>query len=328
MVFEVGADDLLHSRFAVSPLLELEGMLRVLSGVDRPTIPHWLEARLRPGYQMLRDSTDLPVMEALISARFGPSFIAPPPSSMAQSVDEDLAAMRATSLETARAEIELGLRLRPCSDPAILEVLHSPDVVARMAVTMETCWHELLAPLWPQLKAVCERDVLHRSGELTRAGWAAALAGLHRKVRWHDGGIEVKLRTGPRRITLGGKGLLFIPSVFIWPGVAVHYDDAWPKAIMYPARGIATFWEAGSVASHDALADLIGRTRARLLIALASPASTTQLARACGLAVGAVGDHLRVLLRAGLLDAARSGRSVIYHRTRFGDSLVSRMVGK
>jgi DNA-binding transcriptional ArsR family regulator len=48
---------------------------------------------------------------------------------------------------------------------------------------------------------------------------------------------------------------------------------------------------------------------------LDSAASTTQLARALGMATGAVGDHLGVLLRAGLLERARSGRSVLYRRT-------------
>jgi len=322
--FEVGADDLLHSRFAVSPLFELDSLLRILAGVGRKRGPTPLVDRLRPVYEKLRSRTDLPAIEALFSARYGPTFIAPPPRGMAQTIDDDLATMRATRLQTARAEIAEGLGYRPCSDPAILQILGSPDVVARFASILEECWHELLAPEWLQLKAVCERDVLHRSGELSRAGWAAALADLNRHVRWHDGGIELKRSIDYGRISLGGKGLLFIPSVFVWPEVAMHYDEPWPKAIIYPARGVASFWHAGTVASHDALAELIGRTRARLLIALASPASTTQLARVCGLAVGAVGDHLRVMLRAGLLETARSGRSVIYRRTRFGDTVVSR----
>jgi DNA-binding transcriptional ArsR family regulator len=56
-------------------------------------------------------------------------------------------------------------------------------------------------------------------------------------------------------------------------------------------------------------------------MALAEPASTTQLARGNGLAVGALGDHLAVLRDAGLVDRARSGRSVLYRRTPLGDAL-------
>ncbi|MDR3084504.1 MAG: helix-turn-helix domain-containing protein [Streptomyces sp.] len=67
----------------------------------------------------------------------------------------------------------------------------------------------------------------------------------------------------------------------------------------------------------------MGRTRALLLLELAAPASTTQLARSLDLAPGAVGDHLTVLRRAGLLDRARTGRSVLYRRTALGDALAA-----
>jgi Family of unknown function (DUF5937) len=326
--FEVGADDLLHSRFAVSPLFELDNLLRTLAGVGRCKAPAALVTRLRPAYERLRAGTDLPAVEALFSERYGPTFIAPPPAGMNQTVDDDLATMRATPLVTARAEIAEALRRRPCHDPALLEILQREDVVERFASTLEVSWRELLAPLWPQLKAVCERDVLHRSAELTRSGWAAALAGLHSRVRWRNGGIELLRWVQHEPISLGGKGLLLVPSVFMWPEVATHFEEPWPKAVIYPARGVASFWQQESQAVSDTLAELIGRSRARLLVALATPASTTQLAGVCGLAVGAVGDHLRVMHRAGLLASARSGRSVIYRRTDFGDSLVAGTSGR
>jgi DNA-binding transcriptional ArsR family regulator len=111
--------------------------------------------------------------------------------------------------------------------------------------------------------------------------------------------------------------------VFVWPGLAAHTEDPWPRTIIYPARGVGALWGEPVSASPGALGDLVGRSRARLLDALDSPASTTQLARSTGLAPGAVGDHLAVLLRAGLLDRARSGRSVLYTRTALGDALAA-----
>lgn len=41
------------------------------------------------------------------------------------------------------------------------------------------------------------------------------------------------------------------------------------------------------------------------------------------LAVGAVGDHLPVLRRAGLVRSARAGRSVLYRRTPLGAALAA-----
>ena len=79
-------------------------------------------------------------------------------------------------------------------------------------------------------------------------------------------------------------------------------------------------------APTDPLAPLLGRTRAGLLLALATPSSTTQLAALTGASIGATGDHLKVLLDAGLLTRARVARSVVYRRTPLGDALDRRLL--
>jgi DNA-binding transcriptional ArsR family regulator len=321
--FEVGADDLLRSRFAISPLFELDNLLRKLSGLSPHRLPGAWSARLTPVYQRLRAATDLDVVLALYSRTRGPAFAAPPPRSLAQTIGDDLATVRATALPDARRDIARCLSLRPVRDERILAILGSGDVVERTARALETSWHELLAADWPQLRALCERDVVHRAGQLSRSGWAAALDGLHPRVRWRDGGIEILRTAEHRAVPLGGEGLLLVPSAFLWPQVAAHIERPWPAALIYPARGVAALWETPAPAAIGALSGLVGRTRAGLLTALDQPASTTQLARSLGLATGAVGDHLRILHRAGLLAKARSGRSVLYRRTPLGDALTA-----
>lgn len=321
--FEVGADDLLRSRFAISPLFELDNLLRKLSGQSPYRLPAAWSARLTPVYRRLRATTELDMVLALYSRARGPAFAAPPPRGLGQSIEDDLATVRATTLPDARREIAWCLKLRPATDERILASLRSDDVVARTARTLETAWHELLAADWPQLRALCERDVVHRAGQLSESGWAAALDGLHPRVRWRDGGIDVRQTAEHRTVALGGQGLLFVPSVFLWPQVAANLEQPWPATLIYPARGIAALWETPAPAAPGALGDLVGRTRAGLLAALDQPASTTQLARSLGLATGAVGDHLATLHRAGLLIKARSGRSVLYRRTPLGDALIA-----
>jgi DNA-binding transcriptional ArsR family regulator len=318
--FRVHRDDLLNSRFAISPLFELDSVLRRLSGLDHARLPADWAARLRPAYRRLRATTALDAVLALQTAHFGAAFIAPPPASMAQTVEADLATVRATPLSLARTEIAKCLERQAPLAPAVRKVLEDPSVVSIVADTLEEAWQELVAADWPALRAVCERDVVHRAGLLSRGGWTAAVEGLHRKVRWQDGEIHVMHRAD-NVIDLAGRGLLLVPSVFVWPKVAVYTDVPWPHALIYPARGTAALLEPDHVPPPSALADLLGRSRARLLATLSTPASTTQLAATLRLAPGAVGDHLAVLRRAGLVNRARAGRSVLYRRTPLGDAL-------
>jgi DNA-binding transcriptional ArsR family regulator len=330
--FQVSTDDLLRSRFALSPAMELSNVLRRLAGLARLTglpaarasTPRHFSSptdRLRPAFQRLRRETELDAVLALHSAHGGADFIAMPPQGMAQTWADDLAATRATTLKQARAEIESCLRDRPVTDPHVLDVLRSRDVVERIAIAQDAAWQEFIAPDWPQLRAICERDVVHRAGLLGRHGWSAALDGLHPAVSWRDGGIDVRSLRGKGVVDLGGDGLMLIPAVHIWPGLACHSDGPWPKAIIYPARGSAALWDPAPQPAPEALADLLGGSRARLLVALDAPASTTHLARSLGMTTGAVGDHLAVLRRAGLLRRARDGRSVLYERTPLGDAM-------
>ncbi|XVQ07759.1 winged helix-turn-helix domain-containing protein [Spirillospora sp. CA-255316] len=318
--FEVDTEDLLHSRFALSPLFELNCLLRALDGLPGRLPAAW-SARLRPDFADLRARTPLDAVLALHSPRQGATFTSPPPRlGLAQTIEDDLRQVRATPLDLARREIARSLAHRPAPTAPAAAALARDDVVTVIADTLHTAWNRLLAPRWPQLRALCERDVLHRAGRLGHGGWEAALDDLHTGVRWRDRGIELHV-LAEETITLGGRGLLLIPSALLGPRVAAHTEAPWPHALLYPARGTAVLWQTPARTPPGALAGLLGRTRARVLLALDEPAGTTQLARSLGIAVGAAGDHLAVLRRAGLADRARSGRTVLYRRTPLGDAL-------
>src|SRR5690349_17271778 len=131
--FEADADDLLRSRFAISPLFELDNLLRKLSGLSPYRLPDAWSARLTPVYRRLRATTELDMVHALLSRTWGPTFAAPPPRGLAQSIEDDLATVRATALPDARREIAQCLNLRPTRDKQILAILHSDHVVERTA---------------------------------------------------------------------------------------------------------------------------------------------------------------------------------------------------
>jgi hypothetical protein len=320
---KVSGDALLHSRFALSPAFELTSLLRILAGRGERRLPPAWSARLAPRFAELRRRTELDAVLALQTPSSGADLIAPPPVGLSQTWEEDLAAIRRTSPAQAREEARRCLAAGHVTDPRVVEALTSEDVVARVSRVLDEAWRVLLAGDWPQLRAVCERDVVHRVGLLGAGGWSSVLNSLHAGLTWHDGGVDVHGAPEPTTVTLGGEGLLLVPSVFVWPKVATHLDGSWPKTLIYPARGTAALWPTSEVWEADALADLLGRSRALLLTILSVPASTTQLARSLGMSVGAVNDHLTVLRRAGLLTRARSGRSVLYLRTPLGDALTA-----
>ncbi|WP_248958386.1 ArsR/SmtB family transcription factor [Sphaerisporangium perillae] len=320
---EVSPQDVMASRFAISPLIETMHALWILSGaaeagVHRP----WAERTREPYEKLRRSEPGVAALTALFGrGDYNADFIAPPPAGVDVAIEEELAVMRATPLAQARDEIARNLRGRPCPPPEIMAVLDRPDVVDRLADALEATWKQIVSNDWPRFRAILQRDVVHRAGRLATYGWAAALDDLSPRVRWRaDGGaghIAVRMDTPGQdeRHRLSGRGLLFVPTV-LGPGVAAYLEDAWPYALVYPARGVAAQY-----LPPRGLARLIGGTRATIL--LQTPATTSQLAALLGLSVGGTGDHVAALREAGLITGTRVGRSVLYHRTPLGDALVN-----
>ncbi|QKG22495.1 ArsR/SmtB family transcription factor [Actinomadura verrucosospora] len=317
---EVGQGDLAASRFGIAPLNEAITAIGLAAGrAPAGPVRPWVELA-RPRYAAIAAD---PAVRALAFLRrrhgYMADFIQPPPARPNLTVAEQLAVARATPLGQAREEIARNLDGLPAPEDDVRDVLDAPDVVRRLTDALEAAWGALVEPDWPVLRSILEQDIVHRAGRLAAYGWAEALDGLSRQVRWRGGAIEVDIPDeGAYR--LDGAGLMFVPTVFSELGVALERD--WPYTLMYRARGVAALWEGREPRGDDALARLLGRTRADLLRALAEPATTTWLGARLRLSLGGVGDHLAVLRASGLVTRERSGRSVLYRRTAVGDVLV------
>ena len=323
----VGNEDLTMSRFALSPLWELTQALRLLASEprqrDRAVLRPWL-LRARDRYRALARETDLGVIDALNPPGWGADFLAPVPASVHTTIGELLDQVRSTPAGQVRREVAEALRRQPRADPRVRRVLTGDRAAGYLADVLAAAWQAVLEPEWRTLRAILERDVVYRAGQLASKGWAAALTGLHADLDWRPGGIELTRWRTDEGAALDGRGLLFIPSVFVWPGLALSLDPPWPPALIYPARGVSALWERPSRAGPGTALDrLLGTSRAAILLALQDPASTTQLAATLGQSLGGIGDHLAVLREAGLIARARSGRSVLYRRTPVGDALAA-----
>ena len=118
-----------------------------------------------------------------------------------------------------------------------------------------------------------------------------------------------------------------MPSVFVWPDVTAMIDPPAQPALIYPARGIAELWQPARTAHSNALAALLGRTRAALLESLAEPASTHTLALRHDLAPSTVSQHLVALHQARLVTRRRHRHTVIYQQAPLGAELAQPPAG-
>ncbi|WP_426502801.1 ArsR/SmtB family transcription factor [Dactylosporangium sp. McL0621] len=137
---------------------------------------------------------------------------------------------------------------------------------------------------------------------------------------WSDDVLSVDRPDLDLGYDLGGLVLVLVPSLFAWRNVFVKAAEPWAPVLRYPARGAGAVWHTGAPAPD--LAPVLGRARATLLAELATPATTTSLARRTATAPAGVSAHLARLATAGLVTRWRAGRQVFYVRTARGDALL------
>jgi DNA-binding transcriptional ArsR family regulator len=279
----------------------------------------WLDA-VRPDL----DRLDLWPLLAL-SPRSGwtPDFLSPVPAGPATDIADQLAHVRATPPGQVAREVERSLTQRsgePAPEAA-WRLLDDPAAArAVLADLLEQCWRLLIAPHWPRLRDLLQADMLYRTQMLGDYGLERVLTDLHPRARWTGRAIVID-RPAAERHQLAGAGLLLMPSVFVWPSLAAVIDPLDRPALAYPARGIAELWQPARTRHSDALARLLGRTRAALLESLTEPASTDTLARRHGLAPSTVSGHLTALHNARLITRRRHRHTVIYQQAPLGAEL-------
>jgi DNA-binding transcriptional ArsR family regulator len=319
--FHLTAHDLARSRFAISPLMELGMSLTALRDPDRHG--HWIHApwmaRARPALAGL----DLALLEAVVPARaWVPDFTSPPPLVPSPDPYEEIEAVRNADPELVRHEIAW---IWADGVPEVMRPLveDTPRGLEALAGQMREYWDRALAPDWPAIRRTLTADIRGRASHLAAGGARNALASLHPDVSLTADERTIELASAvDADVPLEGRGLLLIPSAFWWPRSSAIIDSPWQPCLIYSPNGVAALWEPAEVEPDEAVQDLLGRGRARVLGGLDAPVSTTDLARRLGMSPAGVSAHLRVLTRAGLADATREGRAVLYSRTPMGEAFL------
>ncbi|MFD1517483.1 DUF5937 family protein [Pseudonocardia yunnanensis] len=323
IVWRLLPEDVARIRFAFSPLFELVFSLVVL----RAPGEHSLHL---PWVRATRSSVaDLDLAEVFAIAPVHgwiADFITPAPSEPQPDIATELDAVLRTEPQRVISDIadvpnvpeEVAHRIRADPDAALIRIVD----------TLQRYWDVAMAEHWPRILRLLDADVLWRSQRLAGGGLHALFDDLHETVTL-DG--DQLTAADPFEYTgqLSGTGLTLVPHAMGWPWVRKltgrrkpgFAGEPYQPMIAYPVRGVATLWEAAPPPPPDALAALIGRTRAGILSTLAEPATTTDLARRMGLTPGAVSQHLSVLHASGLVSRTRTTRTVLYRRTARGDVL-------
>ncbi|MFC9078465.1 ArsR/SmtB family transcription factor [Streptomyces sp. NPDC057062] len=312
----VNADTLAGSRFMVSPLAETFASLKLLHAgtASHPGERAWLDTHL-PAYRRLL--ADDPVTALLVRSGLGREWIAdfltPTPREQ-ESFEEGVARVRTASPAVARAHLTVSLR-GPL--PARLD---RDDLPERAAELLTYVWTRTVRPYWDRRRRILEADVVARTAQFGRGGWAAAVDTLRPgRTRWLGGNrLQVNLHEYPPR-EISGAELLFVP---VTPQTGwVSWEETDRYAVVYPCAGVLAQGPRTEV--PESLGTLLGPARAGVLVLLDSPMSTSQLVAVTGQGLGTVGRHLKVLLDARLVDRRRTGRSVLYSRTAAGEVLVT-----
>jgi DNA-binding transcriptional ArsR family regulator len=315
------AEDLSRTSLALSPLWEVVASVRVLKEpVAHPLHRRWVDQvrpRLVKGvgqWRLLAGMTPL-------RARVQPSFICPPPAAPVPDLEAELAVVRRTPPDEVREELDA---LSGTRSPVIEELYADPvPGLVRLTEDIRAFWDVALAPYWPRIRVVLENDVRYRTHRLAEGGLDALFTDLDPQVGWRDGTLRVAHRHASGVRSLGGRGLLLVPSAFVWPRLFSVTKGPYRPALRYGPRGVGNLWTEGGAQSSEPLAGVLGAARARLLAELGSPASTTELARRTGLTAGGVSQHLSLLRSAGLVSAHRMGRTVLYARTHSAEALLA-----
>ncbi|WAL75216.1 helix-turn-helix domain-containing protein [Kitasatospora sp. YST-16] len=327
--FAFGVDDLATTWITYSPLQEAVFSLRARR---RPAAyPHY--RRWTASWEAEYRELDSALLDALVTPRvWVPDFLTPRPAGRRPSFESELAVLAATDPAVVAKDFTAahqgdGAPLPPSlatrlDDPAAL--------LAHCVEQLRGYWERCLLPhWWPRARAILEADLAHRGRMFAEHGAEGLFADLSPQLSWKSGVLRLddpdpRVRAlGGRYTPVAGRGLILLPTL-CGRGAHTVIDPDEPPVISYPARGTALLGEQQPFPEvPDALAELIGPPRARLLLLLAHPATTTALAHRLGVTPGAVSRHLSALTAAGLLTRTRAGRSVLYARSPLGAALAS-----
>ncbi|HZE34365.1 MAG TPA: helix-turn-helix domain-containing protein [Actinoallomurus sp.] len=299
------AEDLLRVRFAdrPAPLLEL-GMAVATYQRNDAVFARWARRTRLP-----REA--LPLLELIPPNAAGPLFLDP----VSDGLEDGLDTVLSTPPGYARAEL-----MRAARPTAWTRGLAGRDRTAWRTLedALRGAHDVVIARDRHRIHASFEADLAWRRMLLAEQGVGAALAGVYPGSRWSGTTLEVDVPEDSEHAP-AGRGVTLLPSAF-WTGrpmIGTHTDGS--MLLLYPAL---TPLPLVDTEPGDALAALLGRTRAAILELLVEPRTTGALAAELGISAASASAHAKTLRGAGLIVTRRAGKAVSHVVTPLGVRLL------
>ncbi|GAA3884026.1 winged helix-turn-helix domain-containing protein [Streptomyces lacrimifluminis] len=247
-----------------------------------------------------------------------PDFLTP--SEASEGLDAGLEAI--LDIPRQRVLRELNILDRANGAPAWTRQLADNGPREEFVRTIRTYYDVAIRPHADHIQAHIDADRSARARNLLDGGTDGLLAGLGPYMRWRRPTLEVDY-CEDRDLHLDGRGLTLVPSYFCWGGPVSLADADLPPVLAYPLRHAASRTdETGAQKPRAALPALLGDTRAVILRATATAATTGELARAAGVSAASATRHTTVLRDAGLVVSHRHGPVVLHTLTPTGAALL------
>lgn len=206
----------------------------------------------------------------------------------------------------------------------------SVHAVRGLGAALRAYYEQAVAPYWDGIRAAVDLDRAARTRAWVEGGTEQALRTLHPSIRWEHPVMSVAT-AADRDVHLAGRGLLIIPSYFCRHAPISLADPELPPLLLYPIAHERAGTQRGLEARADdgrRLVALLGRTRAAVLRALATGATTSEIAQRLAISPASASEHATVLRNAGLVASGRERNTVIHALTPMGRTLLDGSVAR
>ncbi|MFC4472495.1 ArsR/SmtB family transcription factor [Streptomyces xiangluensis] len=254
------------------------------------------------------------------SASYWPDFLTPGAS--ADGLETALEALQATPRLQLRQEMNRLADTHPLPRWAHRLARGERNWMEEVATAFRLVHRTIIRPDWAGTARTTEADRALRTRVLLDRGVHGLLDSFRPLMDWRPPVLHVRYPED-RDLHLGGRGMRLIPSHFCWNTPIALADPTLPQVLAYPVAHPPAWAPA---VTHDrrpeALATLLGRTRARVLAALDTTATTGELAQRLNISAPSASEHVAALREVNLSHSQRAGAQVIHTLTPLGTALL------